>query len=307
MKILFMGSPEFAIPTLEAIASSNNELIAVYTKPPKSAGRGLKETKSAVHLLADQLNVNIFTPQKLKPEEEINNFKSLKPDIVIVAAYGLIIPKEYLDIPTFGFINVHPSTLPRWRGAAPIQRTIMAGDDKTSICIMKMDAGLDTGDIILKHDMELDDQITGKELHDKCAKIGGDLILKTIDLFSQNKINLIKQSDQGITYAEKIMPFERVLDFNLSAEELNNKIRALSPKPGSYFIYKKEIVKIITAEVQNLKHEFTPGLVIDETLSIACKSGILKPVLLQRQGKKMLYTDAFLRGFPIKEGDILQK
>ncbi|MSO13235.1 methionyl-tRNA formyltransferase [Rickettsiales endosymbiont of Trichoplax sp. H2] len=307
MKIVFMGSPEFACPTLEKLANSNNEVVAVYTKAPKNSGRGMKEVKSAIHKLSEKFSLNIFVPKKLKDPDALNQFKEINPDIAIVAAYGLIIPKEFLEIPKFGFINIHPSDLPRWRGAAPIQRTIMAGDNKTAICIMRMDEGLDTGDIILRKKIILDNTLTAKELHDKCSKLGADMILEALKLFETNKVIYRKQDSIGITYAEKISSQEELLDFNLTAVEVNNVIRALSPKPGAYFIYNNEIIKIIcaTTEENNEKHQ--PGTVIDNNLSIACKDSILKPTLLQRQGRKMIYTDAFLRGFNITKGTKLNK
>ena len=300
-----MGSPEFAVPTLLALSNTKHEIVAVYTKPPACSGRGLKKNKSVIHLLAEELSLAVFTPQKLRNPENIKIFMSLKPDIAIVAAYGLIIPKEFLNIPKHGFINVHPSDLPRWRGAAPIQHTIMAGDVKTAVCIMQMDEGLDTGCVILRKEIQLDDKITAKELHDKCADQGGNMVIKTLGLFERNKVLLEKQSQIGITYAEKISSDDRKIDFALSAREVNCKIRALSPKPGAYFMYNDEIIKIITAEVEGLKHDFKSGLVVNDKLNIACKEGVIKPTLLQRQGKKMMYTDAFLRGFYIPAGTVL--
>jgi methionyl-tRNA formyltransferase len=249
--------------------------------------------------------LNVLTPKKLKAPESIEQFKSLNPDIVIVAAYGLLIPKEFLEIPKHGFINIHPSDLPRWRGAAPIHRTIMAGDEKTAICIMKMDEGLDTGDIILRKEILLDNEITAKELHDKCSELGGKMILDVLDLFEKDKVSYTKQSDEGITYADKIISDEGLLDFNLSAFEVNNKIRALSPKPGAYFIYKNELIKIISAVVEKINENYQLGTVVDDKLGIACRDSIIRPILLQRNGKKMIYTDAFLRGYDIPMGSKL--
>ncbi|WPX97223.1 Methionyl-tRNA formyltransferase [Candidatus Bandiella woodruffii] len=302
-----MGSPEFAAPTLLALVSTQHQVIAVYTKPPSYSGRGLQENKSVIHNLAEKFDISVMTPKRLRDSENIEVFRSFAPDIVVVAAYGLIIPKEFLQIPKYGFINVHPSDLPRWRGAAPIQRTIMAGDTKTAICIMQMDEGVDTGDIILRKEILLDDQITAKELHDMCAETGGKMVLETLSLIEQKKVLHKKQSDIGVTYAEKIQSNEEKIDFNLGAIEINCKIRTLSPRPGAYFFYNNEIIKIIKAQVVDLKHDFEPGMVIDDNLSIACKEGVIKPILLQRQGKKMIYTDAFLRGFNIPAGNKVQK
>jgi methionyl-tRNA formyltransferase len=302
MEIIFMGSPAFATPALSEVANSKHKIIAVYTKPPRSSGRGLKENKSAIHLLAEKRQIKTLTPKTLKASEEIERFKSLNPDIVVLVAYSMIIPKEFLQIPKFGFINLHPSDLPRWRGAAPIQRTIMAGDKKTALCVMQMDAGLDTGDIILRKEILLDDKITAKELHDSSSELGAKMIIETLDLFEKNTVTYVKQSISGVTYAEKLSSNDSLLNFSLPAEKVNCQIRALSPKPGAYFRYNGEIIKIITAEVGIFEHNLLPGTVVDNNLSIACKTGVIKPTLLKREGRKMIYTTAFLRGFAIPEG-----
>ena len=300
-----MGSPAFSAPTLSRLINSDYEIVAVYTKPPTNSGRGLRQNKSAIHSLAEKFSLNVLTPKKLKTPESIEQFKSLNPDIVIVAAYGLLIPKEFLELPKHGFINIHPSDLPRWRGAAPIHRTIMAGDEKTAICIMKMDEGLDTGDIILRKEILLDNEITSKELHDKCSELGGEMILDALNLFEKGQVSFVKQSGEGVTYADKIISEEELLNFSLSAFDVNNKIRALSPKPGAYFIYKNEVIKIVSAVVEKSNKNYQAGIVIDNKLGIACKDSIIRPILLQRNGKKMIYTDAFLRGYDIPMGSKL--
>jgi methionyl-tRNA formyltransferase len=305
MKIIFMGSPEFAAPTLSRLIDFDCKIIAVYTKPPTNSGRGLKQNKSAIHNLAEKFSLNVLTPKKLKAPENLEQFKSFNPDIVIVAAYGLLIPKEFLEIPKYGFINIHPSDLPRWRGAAPIHRTIMAGDEKTAICIMKMDEGLDTGDIILRKEVLLDNEITAKELHDKCSELGGEMILDVLNIFEKDQVSYTKQSDEGVTYADKIISEEGLLNFNLPAFEVNNKIRALSPKPGAHFIYENEVIKIISAVVEKANENYQIGTVVDNKLGIACKDSIIRPILLQRNGKKMIYTDAFLRGYDVPMGSKL--
>jgi methionyl-tRNA formyltransferase len=302
MRIIFMGSPEFAVPTLSKLVNYDCEIIAVYTKPPTHSGRGLRENKSVIHNLAEKFSLNVLTPKKLRTPDNIEQLKSLNPDIVIVVAYGLLIPKEFLKIPKYGFVNVHPSDLPRWRGAAPIQRTIMAGDKKTAICIMGMDEGLDTGDIILRKEILLDDEITAKELHDKCSEMGGEMILDVLGLFEKGSVKFTKQPHEGVTYADKIKSEEELINFNATAFEVNNKVRALSPRPGAYFVYKNEIIKIISAKVEKSNQNYLPGTIIDNKLGIACKDGVIRPILLQRHGRKMLYTDAFLRGFTIPVG-----
>jgi methionyl-tRNA formyltransferase len=306
MRIIFMGTPEFAIPILERLIHSRHKLIAVYTKPSKPAGRGLAEMKSPIHRLAELHGVEVFTPHTFKITENIDRFISLKADIAIIAAYGLILRKEILEGTELGCINVHPSRLPRWRGAAPIQHTIMAGDKETSVCIMKMDEGLDTGDILLRRDFEIPDTMTAYELHNKTASIGSDMVIETLDKLISNSVNPTKQSTEGITYARKIIKEDEIIDWLESAFSINCKIRAMTPKPGMYFRYNGESIKIISAEVIGNPMEFSKsGLIIDDSLSIACGEGILRPKLLQREGRKMLYTEAFLRGFPINQGSTL--
>lgn len=305
MKIVFMGSPEFAVPTLKKLVDSSHKVVAVYTKPPIYSDRELRKRCTTVYSLAKKLDLEIHFPHKLNIPKNIEYFKSLNPDIAVVTAYGLLIPKELLTIPKYGFINVHPSNLPRWRGPAPIQRAIMAGDNKISVCIMKINEGLDTGDVIYRKDIILHDSVTGKELHDQCAVLGSQMIIDVLNQFNLNQVVFSKQSNHGITYAKKISSQEGLLNFQLTVSEINNKIRALSPKPGAYFIHKNEIIKVIKAKIILSNHSYPYGRVIDHKLSIACKDGILKPILLQRQGKKMIYNDAFLRGFSIQLGDML--
>jgi methionyl-tRNA formyltransferase len=304
MRIVFMGTPSFAVPALRHLQESEHEVVAVYTKPPKPSGRGHKLIKSPVHQLAEGYGLQVHSPKSLKPVEEVAALQALKPDVVIVAAYGLILRKEVLELPKHGCINIHPSALPRWRGAAPIQRTIMAGDKSTDMCIMRMDEGLDTGDVILRQQYDIPANMTASELHDEMAELGGKLVLKVLAQIEQGGVSYTKQSEEGITYADKLTKEDEVIDWHRSAYEINCQIRALSPRPGAYFTYNNEIIKIITAEV--LPNEngvgYSPGEVIDQELHIACKDGIIKPILLQRQGKKMIYTDAFLRGFEIPKG-----
>ena len=305
MKIVFMGTPAFAVPPLRSLIFSKHNVIAVYSKPPKPAGRGERLLKSAVHLLAEESNLPVHNPDSLKPIEEVEFLRNLNPDVIVVAAYGLILRPEVLSIPKFGCINIHPSSLPRWRGAAPIQRTVMAGDRETSMCIMQMDAGLDTGDILKQQFVELDDEITASQLHDHMANLGAELLLKTLDEIESGTANPQKQAQEGITYAEKLTSLEEKINFDQSARLVNCQIRALSPRPGAYFSYADEAIKVISAEYTTEDHNFLPGTVVGGDLKIACKDGFLQPKLLQRPGRKMIYADAFLRGFPIPDGTVL--
>ncbi|MHC0448685.1 MAG: methionyl-tRNA formyltransferase [Candidatus Lariskella arthropodorum] len=305
MNIVFMGTPLFAEPALLSLIESKHNITAVYTKPPSQSGRSMNESKSLIHRVAESYNIPVLTPKTLRNDLEIERLRSLSPDIGVVAAYGLILPEDILRIPKFGFVNIHPSDLPRWRGASPIQRTLIAGDTKTAMCIMQMDSGLDTGDIILRHEIHLSDDITGKELHDKMAQLGADMLIEAIGLFENNRAVLQKQSEVGVTYAEKIDYKEEKIDWNQDVKMICNKIRALSPKPGAYFVYNGEIIKIIAADYTKIEHGEQFGKVLDSNLKIACNGGILIPKLLQRQGRKMIYTDAFLRGYKIVAGVVL--
>ena len=306
MRIIFLGSPVFAIPSLQKLLTTKHQIAAVYTKPPAKFGRGLKERPSVVASLAKQNQLHVVTPITLNDEQIFTEFKDLNPDIAIVVAYGKIIPEKYLSVPKFGFINIHPSDLPRWRGAAPMERTIMAGDGTTAVCIMKLVKELDAGDIILRQQLNVDSKMSIKDLYEQAADIGANLLIKVLDLI--NTAGAIKSRPQnvnGITYAEKIRSSERKINFSVDVLDVYNLVRAFSPYPGAYFTHNNEHIKIITANYDRKKHNFKPGQVIDNQLNIACKDGFIKPTLLQRAGKKMIYTEAFLRGYKIKANDFV--
>lgn len=306
MKIVFMGTPEFAAPALCALISSMHQVVGVYSKPPKPSGRGQGLSKSCIHKLAEKNGLNVFTPQSLKSEEEVSKLKNLNPDIIVVAAYGLILRSEVLSIPKYGCINIHPSDLPRWRGAAPIQRTILSGDTESAMCIMKMDEGLDTGDVIIRKKVAISDDVTATSFHDYMANLGADLLIDAIDKIEEGTASYTEQSDEGATYADKLSTADMKINFNQSAYMVNCQIRAFSTKPAAHFSYMGEDIKVIAAEYRTEVHNFPAGIVVDSNLNIACLDGFLRPTLLQRPGRKMIYTEAFLRGFPIKEGSNLQ-
>ncbi len=305
MKIILMGTPGFAVPVLQSLLASQHEIIAVYTKEPKLVGRGYQEAKSPIHQLAEENNLPVYTPHNFKSTEEIENFKALHADVAVVAAYGLLLPKAILDAPLYGCINIHPSKLPRWRGAAPIQRAILAGDKVTEICIMQMDEGMDTGDVLLKKELAISPQMTAKELHDSCANIGAELIIHTLEMIGKGTATPVKQSAEGILHAAKVTRADEKINWSDAAYKIHCQIRAFSPRPAAYFTYNGEVVKIISAEFNETHHSYLPGTVVDEKLTVACGSGLLMPTLIQREGRKMIYTDAFLRGFPIPPGAIL--
>lgn len=295
-----MGTPEFAAPSLAALQQSSHKIVAVYTQPPRPSGRGQKETPSPVHQFALEHNLPVYTPVSLKSAEEQSKFADYKADIAVVVAYGLLLPKAILEAYPHGCINVHPSLLPRWRGAAPIQRTIMAGDRKTAIMIMKMDEGLDTGDILLSENTDIPDGTSAGKLHDELAGKAAPLILKALDEI--DRIKPQKQSETGVIYAKKITKEDCLIDWQKPAEEIHQQILGLSPTPGACFSYNNEIIKIFDAIVEKSTTTATPGTIMDDRLGIACGKDILRPLILQRPNKKRMSVDEFLRGFNIPVG-----
>ncbi len=308
MKIIFMGSPDFAVPALEGIVRAGiDEVIAVYTQPPKPAGRGQKETKTPVHEIALKHSIPIYTPKNFKAESDVEAFENLAADIAVVAAYGLLLPRSILKAPKYGCINIHPSLLPRWRGAAPIHRTIMAGDTQTGVAIMQMDEGLDTGDVIVMQKVDVDPFETTKTLHDKLSKIGADILLKVIYEIRQNGSDICKQkqSVEGVTYANKITKDEAKINWNMKAKEISCLVRGLSPYPAASFEIEGEIIKIIACEFDEnhlLYKELPNGTIVDDNMSIKCADGIIKPRIVKRAGKKEMPIEEMLKGFKIQIG-----
>lgn len=300
MRIVFMGTPAFALPTLKALHQSEHKIVAVYTQPPRPAGRGHKETPSPVHQYALDHQLSVFTPTSLKKPDIQSEFAAHKADVAVVVAYGLLLPKPILIAYPFGCINVHPSLLPRWRGAAPIQRTIMAGDRETGIVIMKMDEGLDTGDILLVENYQIAPGTNAGALHDMLAEKAGPLLLKA--LADPRRVVPQKQSDVGVTYAHKITKEETFIDWNQPAEAIYQQILGLSPYPGAAFPYQDEYIKVYDASYESRDTDAEPGIVVDNHLGIACQPGILRPTLLQRPGKKRMGADEFMRGFQVPIG-----
>jgi methionyl-tRNA formyltransferase len=298
-----MGTPLFTVPIIKAINNSSHKLIGIYCQPPKPAGRGQKLQPCPAHITATQLGIEVFTPITFKNHDAIIQLASLKSDIIIVAGYGLLLKKAVLEIPKFGCLNIHPSLLPRWRGAAPIERTIEAGDKETGVCIMKMDEGLDTGDILLKEKIILYGHETSTHLSEQLSAIGSKLILEAIN----NINNLIptKQLSHGITYANKILKEEGKITWDNPAIFIERKIRALQTWPTCWLEYKNEKIKIIEAEYSNSNSDYAPGTIIDNKLSIQTNDGILKPKMLQRPGKNIIDIASFLNGFQIPIGTIL--
>jgi len=304
MKIIFMGTPEFAVPTLHKLLNSHHQITAVFTQRPKPQDRGLLEKKSPIHLLSEQNNIPVYTPKTLKDEEIINLVKKIEADIIIVVAYGFIVPKAILEAKKYGCLNLHPSSLPRFRGPAPLQHTIIAGDTSTDICIIQMDEGLDTGDIILKQHLELNENITLSNLHDKCSQIGADLFLQILQ--DIDNIKPIPQSIEGLVYAPKLTKAGSIIDWNKSAYQIDCQIRGMTPQPGAFFKYKGENIKILEAKYEVKKYDILPGTIIDDKLGIACGENILRIKRLQKPSKKPVSGEEFLRGYKLSKGDILE-
>jgi len=299
-----MGSPEFSLGTLHALIDAGHDIVCVYAQPPKPAGRGHKETPCPVHAEALRLGIEARTPKTLRDPDEQKAFRALDLDCAVVVAYGLILPAEVLDAPRLGCLNVHASLLPRWRGAAPIQRAIIAGDAETGVGIMKMDEGLDTGDVLAEARTPIADDETAQTLHDRLAAMGASLLVDTLDAYAAGNITPQPQPADGVSYAHKLDRAEGLLDFTRPADELERTVRALNPWPGTWFENAGVRIKIAAAEVV-ADMSGAPGTVLDAHLTIACGAGAIRPKRLQRPGKGMTDAEAFLRGYPIARGQLL--
>jgi methionyl-tRNA formyltransferase len=304
LKIVFMGTPQFSVETLEKLIEANYDVVAVYCQPPRPSGRGHKLTASPVQQKAQQLGIQVFTPKSLRNEEAQTTFKALNPDLAVVVAYGLILPKAILDIPKFGCLNIHGSLLPRWRGAAPIQRAIMAGDLETGITIMKMDEGLDTGPMFSTATVAITPQTTALTLHDTLSTIGATLLIETLALYLKGTLQPLPQPESGVTYADKLSKAESCLDWNESAEALDRRIRAFTPWPGLYFNHNGIPIKVNKAEVVSNTTDI-PGKVLDNQLTIACGKGALRLLRLQRPNGKWLSASEFLNWYDLPAGSQL--
>ncbi|WP_370032984.1 methionyl-tRNA formyltransferase [Qipengyuania mesophila] len=302
MRIIFMGSPEFAVPTLQALVDAAHEVVCVYTQPPRPGGRRGKElTPTPVHQRASDLGIEVRHPTSLKSPEEQAAFAALDADIAVVAAYGLILPQAILDAPKHGCLNVHASILPRWRGAAPIHRAVMAGDPVTGVTIMQMEAGLDTGPMIAFARTPIEDKTTG-ELTEELAEIGAQLMVGT--LIDLKALHPLPQDDAEATYAAKIDKGEARIGWDRPAKEVVRQIHGLSPFPGAWFELDGQRVKLLRAEL--VEGSGAPGEVLDDRLAIACIEGALRPVELQRAGKPRMDLDTFLRGNAVAPGTTLE-
>jgi methionyl-tRNA formyltransferase len=297
MRLAFMGTPDFAVPTLEALIAAGHEVAAVYSQPPRPAGRGKALRPSPVQQHAEAAGIEVRTPLTLRNEDEQSAFAALGLDAAVVAAYGLILPEPILSAPRRGCLNVHGSILPRWRGAAPVQRAILAGDATTGVTIMGMERGLDTGPMFATRDTHVDRKTAG-ELTDEIARIGAALMAEVLDRLDE--IEAVPQPAEGVTYASKIEKHEARLDFAHDAEAVERQVRAFNPMPGAFFEAGGERIKVLAADP--VAGNGAPGTVLDDALTIACASGALAPLLVQRAGRGAMTPAELLRGFPIPAG-----
>ena len=302
-----MGTPDFAAVPLKALIAQGHEIAAIYTRPPQKSGRGMAVKLSPVHQIGIDHKIPVETPNTLKDEAAAAQLASYKPDIVIVVAYGMLLPAAILDIPRYGCWNIHASLLPRWRGAAPIQRAIMAGDTETGVCIMQMDVGLDTGPVLARASYPIDLKDNVQSLHDALSHLGAEILLQTLTAFSKGEItrdDAIAQSEDGACYAPKIDKAEAAIDWTQSAEVIHNHIRGLSPFPGAWFSYQDMRIKLLDVEVDTARSA-PPGTIIDSAGWIACGTGAILPVILQRAGKSPMPLADFRRGLKFEPGMVL--
>jgi methionyl-tRNA formyltransferase len=301
MRIIFMGTPDFAVPALDALVAAGHDIVAVYSQPPRPAGRGKAPRPSPVHARADALGLQVRTPVSLRGAEDQADFAALQADMAVVAAYGLILPVPVLEAPGLGCLNIHASLLPRWRGAAPIQRAILAGDTETGVTIMQMEAGLDTGPMLARAATPVGSKTAGS-LTAEIADMGARLLLEVLaDLPAYPPV---PQPEAGVTYAAKIDKAESRLDFTRPAVEVERQVRAFNPAPGAWFAMGGERIKMLVAAVET--QQGPASTVLDERLLIACGSGSIRPALVQRAGKGAMPTGDMLRGFSVPPGTILE-
>jgi methionyl-tRNA formyltransferase len=307
LRLVFMGTPDFAVPTLSELAAHGHEIAAVYTRAPKPAGRGMKEQVTPVEREARRLGIPVPTPKTLRTPEAAETFRAHKADAAVVVAYGLILPQAILDGTRLGCFNLHASLLPRWRGAAPINRAIMAGDAESGVMVMKMDAGLDTGDVAMAERLAVTDAMTASDLHDALAKVGAPLMVRAIDALERGVMTLTPQSADGVTYAAKIDKDEARIDWTKAAREVLRHCHGLSPFPGAWseIALDGQPVRLKVLRCELAPGRGVPGELIDERLTVACGEGAIRILELQRAGKQPMTADVFLRGTRLTAGSRL--
>lgn len=309
LRVVFMGTPEFAVPTLAEIVGQGHEVVACYTRKPAAAGRGMDLRPSPVHAMAEKFGLNVRTPDTLRSDEELEYFRSLDAQVAVVVAYGMILPKAILDEPELGCLNLHGSLLPRWRGAAPIQRAVMAGDAESGVAVMRMEEGLDTGPVAMVEKITIGPDMTAGDLHDRMMGLGADLMVRALAALSRGGLDFTPQPEKGVTYARKLTNAESRIDWSASARTVHNLIRGLSPFPGAFFEADfgrgKERVKVLRS--QAVEAQAVPsGTLIDETGVVACREGAVRLVQVQRSGKSPMAFEEFARGVRLVPGVVLQ-
>src|SRR5712664_906578 len=302
LRLIFMGTPDFAVPTLLELVAHGHEIAAVYTRVAKPAGRGMKLQPTPVEQEARRLGIPVATPATLKTAEAAAEFRAHHAEAAVVVAYGMILPQAILDTPKLGCFNLHASLLPRWRGAAPINRAIMAGDTESGVMVMKMDAGLDTGDVAMAERLAITDAMTAADLHDVLAPLGGDLMVRAMGALERGRLQLTRQSDQGVTYADEIEKTEARIDWNKPAREVLRHIHGLSPFPGAWcqMAIEGEQVRVKILRCAMAGGSGAPGAVLDDHLAVACQKGAIRILELQRASKAPMKAEDFLRGTPLK-------
>ena len=304
LRTIFMGTPDFAVPTLSALLGHGHEIVACYSRAPAPAGLGMALRLSPVHQAAERFGIPVLTPSTLRTPEALDEFRSHQADVAIVVAYGMLLPKDILDVPPLGCLNLHASLLPRWRGAAPIQRAIMAGDPETGVAVMKMAEGLDTGPVGMVERLVIAPELNAGEAHEILARLGADLMVRALAALGRGGLSFREQSTEGVTYARKISNDECKIDWSASAQTIHDHIRGLAPFPGAYTMIDlgkgPERVKILRAA--RAEGAGAPGQILDDALTIACGNGALRLLDLQRAGAKALPVDLFLRGVSLPAG-----
>jgi len=304
LRVVFMGTPDFAVPTLSEIVCAGHDVAAVYTQPPRRAGRGMALRPSPVQKFADEAGIPVYTPANFRKSETVDELAALEPDVIVVVAYGLILRRSVLDIPAYGCLNLHASLLPRWRGAAPIQRAIIAGDTDTGATVMRMDEGLDTGSICMMERVPIGPDLTAGELHDELAFVGASLMGKALDRLARGELECRPQPEEGVTYAPKISKEEARIRWENPAHEVHNRIRGLSPHPGAWFEAllggRPERVRVLRSVC--VKGRGQPGQLLDNQLTVACRTQAVRLTRVQRAGKRPMSGADFLRGFPLGKG-----
>jgi methionyl-tRNA formyltransferase len=303
LRIVFMGTPDFSVPTLAEILGAGHEIIAAYAQPPRPAGRGMAEQTSPVQRFAESVGIPVRTPKSLKGDAELRAFAELEADAAVVVAYGLLLPSPVLHAPRLGCFNLHASMLPRWRGAAPIQRAIMAGDTETAATVMRMEEGLDSGPVCLAEAVAIGSDMTAGELHDVLAQRGASLMVRALGALERGSLDCVPQASAGITYAKKIDKAEARIDFARPAREVHDLVRGLSPFPGAWLEVgegRRERIKVLRTALA--AGTSAPGEVLDDSLTVACGKGAVRLVELQRAGKKPMAAGDLLRGFPLPPG-----